>query len=286
MAAINDKVYQKVREKAKEHHLTEQEINVIDKARQQLNSHTSMGGFVGASTAFLIGKRKKFNPIQLLALAGGGFLMGSQVGLISGALAGVNTIKTLPNPQRLVNVIREVQLETVNEKVGSSSPNTLHPKPIQHTTSSYSSMSSHQQSQVDDSFASEDLALHGDYTKGGSEFQTDRAVQLQQENGWQTNTNQQQQSSVYNQLRQQPQTKQPSKWDEIRSGNLPNTAWAKIRQEAAERRTDAKSIEQAKANRVAQLKEREAGFDDLPRTREEAERRISGRRNQWGDMIS
>lgn len=57
----------------------------------------------------MIAKRKKFNPIQVLALTGGGFLMGSQMGLISGALAGVKTINGLPNPQRLINVIREVQ---------------------------------------------------------------------------------------------------------------------------------------------------------------------------------
>lgn len=67
------------------------------------------GGLVGATTAFLLGKRKKFNPIQILAVTGGGFLIGSQMGLISGALAGVKTINSLPNPQRLINVVREVQ---------------------------------------------------------------------------------------------------------------------------------------------------------------------------------
>jgi hypothetical protein len=45
----------------------------------------------------------------MLAVAGGGFLIGSQMGLISGALAGIKVINTLPNPQRLINVIREVQ---------------------------------------------------------------------------------------------------------------------------------------------------------------------------------
>lgn len=115
------------------------------------------------------------------------------------------------------------------------------------------------------------------------------AVQLQQQNGW--NTNQQQQSasggqSSWQQQRQQQQQQTPrsNKWEQIRSENLPNTAWTKIRQQAADQRTDAKSIEQAKAQRVVALKEREASFDDLPRTREEAEQRITGRRNQWGDM--
>ena len=56
-----------------------------------------------------IGRRKRFNPIQTLAVAGGGFLIGSQMGLVSGSLAGVNTIKQLPDPQRLVNLVRDVQ---------------------------------------------------------------------------------------------------------------------------------------------------------------------------------
>ncbi|CAO3600681.1 unnamed protein product [Absidia cylindrospora] len=225
--------------------------------------------------------------------------MGSQVGLIIGALAGVNTIKALPNPQRLVNVIREVQLETLNARGGplpkAPASGTGRASPINDTASTYPSLSSSSQFQFtemqpDDSFASEDLALHGGYTRPGSEFQSDQAVQLQQQNGWNTNWQQSSAStkqSPWQQQQQQQQSSsagQPSKWDQIRSESLPNTAWTRIRQQAAERRTDAKSIEQAKAQRVVALKEREASFDDLPRTREEAERRTTGRRNQWGDM--
>jgi hypothetical protein len=39
MAAINDKVYARVHEKAKEHQLTDQELKALDTARNQLNSH-------------------------------------------------------------------------------------------------------------------------------------------------------------------------------------------------------------------------------------------------------
>ncbi|SAM01941.1 hypothetical protein [Absidia glauca] len=279
MAAINDKVYARVHEKAKEHQLTDQELKALDTARNQLSSHGYLGGFTGASAAFLIGMRKKYKPLQLLALAGGGFLLGAQFGFVSGALAGVQTIKTLPNPQRLVSVIREVQMEQMNAKgMLPSQPHRPEPHPKAH-------MDAH----MDDTFSSEDPALHGGYsTRPGSEFQTDRAVQSQQQNGWQTNTTEQQQPQQQQRpswTRQAPS--QPSKWDEIRSENLPNTAWAKIRQEAKTQGVDSKSIEQAKANRVAELQERQVGaggFDDLPRTREEAEQRTTGRRNQWGDM--
>jgi hypothetical protein len=35
--------------------------------------------------------------------------MGSQMGMISGAISGVKEINALPNPQRLINIIRDVQ---------------------------------------------------------------------------------------------------------------------------------------------------------------------------------
>lgn len=41
MAAINDEVYARVREKIKEHNLTEQEVKVIDTARDKLQSHSN-----------------------------------------------------------------------------------------------------------------------------------------------------------------------------------------------------------------------------------------------------
>ena len=40
MAALNDDVYARVREKVKEHNLTEQEIKVVDTARDQLSTHS------------------------------------------------------------------------------------------------------------------------------------------------------------------------------------------------------------------------------------------------------
>lgn len=40
MAAINDSVYARVREKVKEHNLTEQEVKAIDTARDQLQTHS------------------------------------------------------------------------------------------------------------------------------------------------------------------------------------------------------------------------------------------------------
>jgi hypothetical protein len=40
MAAINDGVYARVREKVNEHNLTDQEVKAIDTARDQLQTHS------------------------------------------------------------------------------------------------------------------------------------------------------------------------------------------------------------------------------------------------------
>lgn len=72
------------------------------------------------------------------------------------------------------------RLETVNAHGGplpkSSAPGTARASPVNDTASTYpsSSQSQPQQMQSDDSFASEDLALHGGYTQAGSEFQSDQ----------------------------------------------------------------------------------------------------------------
>ncbi|CAO3626617.1 unnamed protein product [Cunninghamella blakesleeana] len=296
MSAINDSVYARVIEKAKEHHLTNQEIKAIDKAREQLNSHTNLGGFVGSLSAFLIGKGKKFGPFPLLALAGGGFLMGSQIGLISGAVAGVKTIKELPNPQRLVDVIREVQLEYVTASRNGMVPphtqtsNNSRRQPISDIPSPSASLPSVTPDL--DEFVTEDSKVHGEYNSKGSEFQSDKVVQQQQRNGWHFNTNNNSnnnnqpniQVQVLNQQQQQQQ--EPNAWDKIRSQNLPNTTWSKIRKEASEHKTDPKTIEEAKAKRVQELREQESNFEYIPRTREEAQQLPSGRRNQYGDLIS
>ncbi|CEI87729.1 hypothetical protein RMCBS344292_02138 [Rhizopus microsporus] len=102
MAAMNDNVYARVRDKMREQNFSEQEIEALDNAPR-------IGGFMGATAAFLIGKSKKFKPFPLLMVAGGGFFLGSQTGFLTGVLSGINSIKSLPDPQRLINIMKEVQ---------------------------------------------------------------------------------------------------------------------------------------------------------------------------------
>lgn len=54
MSAINDDVYARVRDKVKEHELTEQEIKAIDRARDQLQSHSKTNENKNHSCFFFI----------------------------------------------------------------------------------------------------------------------------------------------------------------------------------------------------------------------------------------
>ncbi|KAI8584793.1 hypothetical protein K450DRAFT_218036 [Umbelopsis ramanniana AG] len=108
-AMANNKLHVRLNERVEEYKLTPEEVAAIDKARGQLSSHTTFGGFAGAAVGAFLGVRRRFSPWASFALAGGGFLIGTQMGLVSGALAGVNTIKTLPNSEHLMNLVRDVQ---------------------------------------------------------------------------------------------------------------------------------------------------------------------------------
>ncbi|KAI9259689.1 hypothetical protein BDA99DRAFT_561107 [Phascolomyces articulosus] len=286
---MNEAVYDRVRERVKEYNLSEQEIKAIDTARRQLNTHTSLGGLVGGLFAFLLGKRKRFTPMQVFAVAGGGFLIGSQMGLVSGSLAGVNTIKQLPDPQRLVNLVRDVQKEMIQTR-GNPVPR----GPPQPQVGRGSGVEGHGQSSNTsihgDEFSMDD---YNDYAKLESGFENDPALPLSPQ---QQHQHQQQQtvSDSWASLQPEkpsshPQPHQESAWDKIRAQNAPDSAWAKLRMEA-QKDPDAfnqRKRAQARDEVAKALQQRnQDSIEELPRTREEAENRGgSVRKNQWGDPI-
>ncbi|KAL7324416.1 hypothetical protein PS15p_209610 [Mucor circinelloides] len=290
MAAINDDVYARVREKIKEHNLTEQEVKAIDTARDQLQTHTYTGGLTGAMAAFLLAKSKKFNPIQMLALTGGGFLMGSQMGLISGALAGVKTINTLPNPQRLINVVREVQLEAMKGRQGVNGPNA---SAGSHSTAptmrphQMTPQELHEAQSPQDQF-SPDM---NENTSGDGVWGNRQTFNRNNNNNEMDITDEADPLSRSQQTqRTHQQPPQPSAWDKIRSENLPNNTWSRIRMEAQKNPESAVDIEKAKSARLSKLRENSdfgnSGEREIPRTREEVlERGTASRKNQWGDPL-
>jgi len=59
-------------------------------------------------------RAKNMKGLQGVAIATGGFLIGSQLGLIMGALKSVRTIQSIPNFQRVMNIVQEVRYEKDN----------------------------------------------------------------------------------------------------------------------------------------------------------------------------
>ncbi|KAF7726412.1 hypothetical protein EC973_008746 [Apophysomyces ossiformis] len=270
----SEALFAKVRERVKEYNLTEEEVRAIDTARRQISSHTTWGGITGGSVAFLLGKRKKFTALQTLALAGGGFLLGSQMGMISGAVAGAKTIKSLPNPQRLIELVKDVQREVIMAKGHRPDgvPRTVPPPSIRKSN------------QPEPEFVEDDAVASHDYARLEDGFQNDQAPATVA----QPASDNQQGLSYYPQQRQQlgqQQQPQPNAWDKIRAENLPNNSWTKLRMEAQANRDDGSKIEQSRADTAKRLRERELTVEELPRTREELEQRGTARKNQWGDLI-
>ncbi|KAG2198087.1 hypothetical protein INT47_011922 [Mucor saturninus] len=282
MAAINDSVYARVREKVKEQNLSEQELKAVDTAREQLQTHTYTGGLIGATTAFFLGKKKKFNPIQLLALTGGGFLMGTQMGVISGALAGVKTIQSLPDPKRLIGVVREVQIEAMKgrQSGGGGAPPTISPHQM-------TPQELHEAQSPQDQFSPD----HVENQQGGgkSAWNNKRSLSHTGELDMTDETDPLSRQEATATTRHLKQQQQQSAWDKIRAESLPNNTWSKIRMQAQKNPDDEEEIAKAKAARASRLRENAEfsynNVEELPRTREEDMQRGTSRKNQWGDPL-
>ncbi|CEG82534.1 hypothetical protein RMATCC62417_16593 [Rhizopus microsporus] len=263
MAAMNDNVYARVRDKMREQNFSEQEIEALDNARGLLKTYARIGGFMGATAAFLIGKSKKFKPFPLLMVAGGGFFLGSQTGFLTGVLSGINSIKSLPDPQRLINIMKEVQMEAARGNI-QSSPVPRQPvvQEAQNPMDSFSpDVPDYQQNEKEAWESTIPKSFHHDT---GDTVMMDPSMKPAQE---------------------QPQQK--SSWDKIREQNIPNSTWAKIRMEAQKNSTSTDDIAKARAERAKRLRESsEFGQEELPRTREDYfEQKRATRKNQFGDVL-
>ncbi|KAG0371455.1 hypothetical protein BGX24_001655 [Mortierella sp. AD032] len=108
---MSDSVYTKISEKMKNERFTDEEIKVVEKAKEQLSSYTTGGSVIGGAAGLAMAKAKNFKGLQAAAIATGGFLIGSQIGVIMGAMASVRTIQSIPNFQRVINIVQEVREE-------------------------------------------------------------------------------------------------------------------------------------------------------------------------------
>lgn len=192
------------------------------------------------------------------------------MGLISGSLAGVKAIKELPDPQRLVNLVRDVQKEMIQSR---GQPSAL-PQAPQRTIDSRSTQNDNVDSSYLSEFSMDDLE---DHNRLSNEFESDKEAPGKQ---------QELLDSVFQQQRQHEKPRQESAWDKIRAQNAPDNTWARLRMEA-QKNPDGKQA-QNRADIAKELQERSQNeVDSLPRTREEVEHRHNGpvRTNRWGDPI-
>ncbi|KAI9283374.1 hypothetical protein BY458DRAFT_496339 [Sporodiniella umbellata] len=256
MASLNDTLFERLRERMKAEDFTEQEIQKIDQARNKLQMHTRLGAFAGATATYFLAKSKQFKPLRVLFLTGGGLIFGTQIGFLSGSLAGLKLINGLPNPQRVVNIMREIQLETVQGKVAPTEGMRSQAPQLPQSRRPQTAVIDEFSPEIQDTQAKEDNWEN--YQKPSVEKPVERHIQME-------NTS--------------------STWDKIRSQNLPNNSWSKIRSEAQNNSMDESQIAKARADRANRLRERSEFEQELPRTREEDIRRTTGRKNQFGDLL-
>ncbi|CAG8482535.1 5400_t:CDS:2 [Paraglomus brasilianum] len=78
--------------------LTKEETETVIKARRQLNTHSLVGLAIGSALGYYYG----------------GAFLGNNLGAISGLLASLRTLRTLPDPNRVLAMIKEAQLRLVS----------------------------------------------------------------------------------------------------------------------------------------------------------------------------
>ncbi|KAI9481429.1 MAG: hypothetical protein EXX96DRAFT_566696 [Benjaminiella poitrasii] len=98
-----------IKQRINDANLKPEEIKAIDKARSQVFTQTMAGGFLGSIGIFMLGKRRRLNPFLMIPFVGGGFMLGSQLGMVSGIMAGKRTIEKLPDQTRLINLVKDIQ---------------------------------------------------------------------------------------------------------------------------------------------------------------------------------
>ncbi|CAI2162698.1 3598_t:CDS:2 [Funneliformis geosporum] len=176
-------------EKIKELKLSEEEQAAFRKAKSQLQNHRLfVGGYVSRVRKFTIGTS--------IAISIGSIAIGSQIGFFTGAAAGIRTVKSLPNSQRIFEIIREVQnFKKFPSRKGLD---------VEHEDNK----DNNQSSNFPDEFSSDDQG----FNDGGDDGQ----------------------QSSWDNLRS-PSTSSKdgnngSSWDQIRTQNSGSSTWDKIRQ--------------------------------------------------------
>ncbi|RHZ76670.1 hypothetical protein Glove_194g17 [Diversispora epigaea] len=117
--AMTPTVLERVREKMKERNLSEEELLILTKAKEKMNTHMRFGAIAGLISGGIFARVFKYKPIGIIALCSGASVMGGQIGLISGGIAGIRALQSTPNAKRILELLRDVQNEVVHARLPS-----------------------------------------------------------------------------------------------------------------------------------------------------------------------
>ncbi|KAF9921531.1 hypothetical protein FBU30_008410 [Linnemannia zychae] len=319
---MGDNVYAKISERMKNEQFTEDEIRIVEKAKGQLSTYTTGGSIVGGAAGLMLAKAKNMKGIPGLMVAAGGFLIGSQIGVIMGAMASVRTIQTIPNFQRIVNIVQEVR-----EDGATGGPRGGRSGPLQHDRAATMPSAGTQRFPVQPRLGSELMTddavaqqIHPDH-----DFKTGDGYHGGQDPNASVSQNTVRSDSAWAHVDQRAKElheKSPG-WTEIRRQNMPRSAWTDIREgrkQTSSSSTDTENdddhdrrnhdglsdnkqtrstLSTARTTSWDRVRRGEAGSDgfvgargssldgpsEFPRTREDLENKPSRQKNRYGDAL-
>ncbi|KAF9910037.1 hypothetical protein EC991_007368 [Linnemannia zychae] len=235
---MSDSVYAKISEKMKNERFTDEEIKIVEKAKEQLSSYTTGGSVVGGAAGLMLARAKNFKGLQAMAIATGGFLIGSQIGIIMGAMASVRTIQSIPNFQRVINIVQEVREEGIAAAGGVQRGNRN--GPMQHDRSATMPSAGHQRFPIqptprlgselmsDDAVAQQ---VHPDQDRAdgyhGGQDPNASGSAARQDSAW----------AHVDQRAKELHNSSPG-WNQIRQKNMPRSAWNEVRDGRAHRQSN------------------------------------------------
>ncbi|KAF9438095.1 hypothetical protein BGZ76_009788 [Entomortierella beljakovae] len=282
---MSNDVYSKISERMKQEQFTEEEIRIVGRAKEQLSSYV---------------RAKNLKGIPAAAIAAGGFLVGGQIGLLLGAMSSIKTIQSIPNFQRVLNIVQEVREETTgqtgqrvqpqHDRAPSFPPTGYQRPPIQSGRSELISDDMvDQQNQNFEGFKNGDGYHGGNDPNGSSKIEQSSAWSHASERAKEIQSN----SASWGQIRNKTLPK--SAWDGVRDGNIGSKSASSDKDDdsANSSSNDNRNINKVTGWDRVRLGDREgslnggAGYDgpsDFARTREDFESKPR-QRNQYGDTI-
>ncbi|KAK9709657.1 hypothetical protein K7432_008893 [Basidiobolus ranarum] len=247
------------------HELNDEEKNAIESARSKVRTHVTLASLAGSGLGYLLAQRRRLPKIPALLLCGGSFLIGGQIGVLTGTSAGLNIIKQSPRLNKLVieiydDILRERGINRDGNRIPASRSN-----PGAFPSTSQSADSNGEFKTEPDSYGMTDNSRDPFDTRVPAPVPSEETA---------------------------PPEQKESSWAKIRSANSPNSSWEKIRQEKAASRTPQPQRSQEEDDdkwvSVERVERTAPEPSNFPRTREDVDAlKGSGRArtNQYGDPV-